>query len=295
MDKKIDFFVIAAQKSGTTTLCDWFAQLPEVYFPAIKENQFFTRDEFYKQGEEYLSAYYPPLLSESVLGLADPNMMLFPESVERIRQYNPQAKCVALLRNPIDRAYSAFWMAKSFGIESCDTFEEAIEQDAIRCSGTYRDKGICYLSHGYYAQLLAPWVEGFGSKNVHICLLEDMMCNPQQFMKEVLDFLGVDANIGLIDFNSQKNPAFIVKNKRLVSELLNSDADYRRMLRKIISPRIRKVIAERVTLPWLLSNMVPKAYPPMRPETRSKLVEHFEPHNAKLGSMICKDLRYWDE
>src|SRR5580704_17949873 len=119
-----NFFIIGAARSGTTALYEYLRQHPQIYMSPIKEPNYFA---FYGQGIHYRgprdqelvrSSYVPSLKAyeaqfsgvakEIAVGEASPWYLYLPEAPERIRRKVPDAKLAAILRNPVDRAFSAF-------------------------------------------------------------------------------------------------------------------------------------------------------------------------------------------
>ena len=70
MDRKIDFLIIGAQKSGTTTLYNWLTQHPDIYLPREKENPFFAKNDLFRQGIKYLRPFYRNCRNEKFVGKA---------------------------------------------------------------------------------------------------------------------------------------------------------------------------------------------------------------------------------
>src|SRR3990167_9685258 len=107
--KKIDFIIVGAQKTGTTTFYDWIKQHPSIYLPETKEMPYFARNDCFNKKEQYLKIHYPADEQRPLWGAAHVNNMFFSYVAERIHSYNPQTKIIAILRNPTNRAYSSFW------------------------------------------------------------------------------------------------------------------------------------------------------------------------------------------
>ena len=101
------------------------------------------------------------------------NYIFFCESAaKRIYEFDPNIKLLLILNNPIDRAYSAFWEAKKVGVESIDSFDEAIKLDKQRLNGNYREQAsLTYLSHGLYSQQIETYFKYFNQNNLKIIFL----------------------------------------------------------------------------------------------------------------------------
>lgn len=289
----MDFMIIGAPKAGTTSLCDYLAQHPDLFLPALKENHFFARDEFYRQGEKYLDAFYGDLGAEELVGGAHVHLMLLSYTAERIRGYNPSMKTIAVLRNPIDRAYSAYWFSRMRGTESSKTFEMALEREQVRQNGSYQERvELAYLQSGMYCDQLTVYMKTFGHDNVFVVLTENLRDHAGQIVKDILVWLGADPGRGLIDTNKQSNLSGKARFPWVQKQLCRT-AWYKRFYRRITSPGIRRTVRERVIEPVIMRNIRRFRYPPMRPETRARLAEYYAPHNRKLSDLLGRDLSHW--
>ena len=144
-----NFFIVGAQKAGTTSLYHYLNQHPQVYMSPIKEPFFFdhelsaggqvVRREFggrrqpprFANIEEY-SALFDGVGDEKAIGEATPLYIYAPGTPERIERYVPGAKSIALLRHPADRAYSAFLYAVRIGAEPLTDFAQALRAEPLR-------------------------------------------------------------------------------------------------------------------------------------------------------------------
>lgn len=112
------FFIIGAQKSGTTALFHYLCEHPDVVSGHKKEIHFFNRDQRYiERGMNYYHSQFPLPFELGECGVtfdATPKYIYCPKCPKRIHTYNPHAKMILLLRNPVERAYSAWNMFRKF-------------------------------------------------------------------------------------------------------------------------------------------------------------------------------------
>jgi hypothetical protein len=176
-----DFVIIGAQKGGTSFLYHLLTLHPLVEPAALKELHFFDNPELFDHGAEWYRRCFPRLNSKdgqrSMTGEATPYYLFDPPVAKRMAQIVPQARLIALLRNPIDRAYSHYQMQVKRGTEP-RTFEEAIEQQHSS-----------YMSRGIYVDQLLRWFEFFGKEQMLILKSEDFFERPVETLKVVLTFL----------------------------------------------------------------------------------------------------------
>lgn len=176
-----DFVIIGAQKGGTSFLYHLLTLHALVEPAARKELHFFDNPELFDHGAEWYRRCFPRPSSKdgqrSITGEATPYYLFDPPVAKRMAQIVPKARLIALLRNPIDRAYSHYQMQVKRGTEP-RTFEEAIEQQHSS-----------YLSRGIYVDQLLRWFEFFGKEQMLILKSEDFFKRPVETLKVVLTFL----------------------------------------------------------------------------------------------------------
>ena len=176
-----DFVIIGAQKGGTSFLYYLLTLHPLVEPAARKELHFFDQPEHFDNGAEWYRRCFPRLSSKdgqrSITGEATPYYLFDPPVAKRMAEIVPKARLIALLRNPIDRAYSHYQMQVKRGTEP-RTFEEAIEQQHSS-----------YVSRGIYVDQLLRWFEFFSKEQMLILKSEDFFERPLETLKVVLTFL----------------------------------------------------------------------------------------------------------
>ncbi|MGK7937243.1 MAG: sulfotransferase domain-containing protein [Xenococcaceae cyanobacterium] len=197
------FLLIGAQKCGTTSLLNYLIEHPYIEAPTKKEIGFF--DLRFGKGINWYKSFFPTLLHRLdkqyfITGEASTGYICHPHVPKRISEIIPQVKLIALLRNPVDRAYSHYHHTKSMGKENL-SFDEAIEQEEERVSeikarilkdGNYYHKDYhhyTYLSRGIYVEQLKVWLSLFSKKQILVLRSEDFFANPSATVKQVLNFL----------------------------------------------------------------------------------------------------------
>ncbi|MEQ9079372.1 MAG: sulfotransferase [Sandaracinaceae bacterium] len=191
--KAPDFLVIGAQKCGTTSLYRHLAAHPDVYMPGAKEVEFFSSDERFERGLDwYIETYFGDAGGAAARGEASTHYMMFVPSVaDRIRRTLPDVKLIAVLRNPVERAYSHYRMSQMRGQES-RSFAEAVEACLARPPDAPIEVHGDYVRLGEYGRILAAYARLFPREQLHIVLTEELADAPERTMAEVYRFLGVD-------------------------------------------------------------------------------------------------------
>lgn len=250
------FLIIGAARSGTTSLFHYLAGHPQVAVPATKEIHFF--DLQYDKGLEWyrhvLRERNRRSLRRRIVGEATPSYMFLPQAISRIRQHFPAVKLIALLRDPVERAYSHYWHMVRLGYEPL-AFEDAVQQEPERLNDDferakaderYTSEALVrhsYLLRGVYADQLDRVFRHFPRDQVKILKSEDLYADPQKSFDGVVDFLGL-----------------------------------RRCA--IAGPRNMSTITEG-TGTW--------RPPPMPAGLRDRLREYFRPHNHRLYALLDRD------
>ncbi|MFK5986017.1 MAG: sulfotransferase domain-containing protein [Pseudomonadota bacterium] len=222
--KQLDFIIIGAQKSATTSLFKYLSEHQNIHMPADKEAPFFSDEKLYKKGwESFAQNYFSGVSEEKLWGTASPQYMGDPRAPQRIAKQNPQVKLIAILRNPIDRVYSHYSMSVRREIEHRD-FDSMVKQLLSKDHlSKYRNKLLPDHSSGYsliddnnedadnnyycvwseYGRILTHYNRYFSKQQLLILYMDDLMKNPQQCINKVTRFLGFKeifspANIGKI-------------------------------------------------------------------------------------------------
>lgn len=247
-----DFVIIGGKKCGTTFLYHLLRQHPHVIPAAKKEVHFF--DMRFHKGVKWYRSQFPTLERGQeptiITGEASPYYLYHPHAAKRASEVVPHVKLIALLRDPIDRAFSDYHDKSRQGREPL-TFEEAIEAEESRLRGekekmladeTYvsrNDRAFSYLSRGIYVDQLREWHKFFGEEQILVLKSEDMFSNITGTLKKVSNFL-------------------------CLSDLS-------------------------IDVPPRSENRNEGQYAPMKPATRESLRDYFAPHNQRLYEYLDTD------
>jgi hypothetical protein len=187
-----NFIVAGAKKAATTSLYEYLNQHPQIYMSPIKETKFFAYEA---HNPEHRNAdrrkfpirtvrEYTDLFADAgaavAIGEASPIYISSQHAVTQIAQQLPKVKLIFSLRNPVERAYSAYIMRVRGGYEP-RSVEDAFQEDL----DVLKDKT-------YYKQLL-PWYAQFDRAQIKIVLFDDIKKNAVGVTQTLYDFLGVDA------------------------------------------------------------------------------------------------------
>lgn len=188
-----DFIIMGTQRGGTTSLYHYLTEHPDIGAAFRKEVHFF--DRYYDKGLEWYLAHFPMRGEFPIVGEASPYYLFHPDVPERAREAVPHAKFIALLRNPIDRAYSGYQMKVRRGVETL-SFEDAIDKERERLSGSDDPVSLpwrhySYLKRGLYVDQLKRWMSVFPREQFLILKSEDFYENPGWVLNQTLEYLGL--------------------------------------------------------------------------------------------------------
>lgn len=177
-----DFIIIGAQRAGTTSLFDWLVQHPRVGAPRSKEVHYF--DIKYGATERWYRSNFPLRRSGRMTGEASPYMLFHPLAPERAaRDLPPTTKFIVLLREPVQRAISAYWLNRQERTEQ-KSLPDAIEAEALRLAGqdelvrrgerSKRHQFYSYVARGRYAEQLQRWYSHVDRDRLLVVTSEDL-------------------------------------------------------------------------------------------------------------------------
>jgi Sulfotransferase domain len=204
------YLVIGAQKAGTSSLHHYLSQNPAVLTARVKEVQYFTK--YYARGEGWYRAQFPLVTYERAVrrrvgvspavGEATAACLFDPRSPERVHAFDSRMRLIALLRDPIERAYSHFQMELRWGRET-GTFEEALDHEEAELPGVLErlrtnpslgpssGLGRSYVARGLYADQLERWLRLFDADQLLILMSNDLDDDPAETLSRVAGFLDV--------------------------------------------------------------------------------------------------------
>jgi len=203
-----NFFVIGAAKSGTTSLHHYLGQHPDVFVSLAKEPRFFafhpepawemagprdaewlrTSKEFVVEEDAYRAMFAGAC--ERARGESSVVYLDTPVAAERIAARVPDARIIALLRDPADRAWSQYLQNRRYGLEPYTLRAAlAVEEERIAAGWAWR---YLYRSRSLYHRNLQPWLRHFPPERILVLLTEDLADNPRSTLARAFAFLGVD-------------------------------------------------------------------------------------------------------
>lgn len=208
---KVDFFIVGAMRSGTSSIRDQLDIDPKINM-AHGEPMFFSNDKKYKAGfEEYHKLFNWEDESLILRGEKSPRYAVSPNAAERIYSYNPNAKIIWMLRNPVKRAISHYvHSVYRAGNEAINLSEAILNHESLEKSNST----MAYVYRSQYDKQLKVWSKYFPHQKVVI--MEELIDNCQKVMSDLYDYLEIEPSIEL-DFlrHSRSN---VDKKKKVIEE-----------------------------------------------------------------------------
>jgi hypothetical protein len=274
---KVDFVGIGSGKCGSTWFFENLVKHPEVCNANPKELNFFS--DLYDKGEEWYASNFAGCAPSLKRGEFSVTYMYNPDAAERIHRHNPDAKIIAIVRDPIGRTYSDYWhFIRKGDIPAQMGFDQYIRDEKR-------------LKFGDYAAFLHPYFQRFPPGNIMVIVLEDFNRDHAKGFADVYRFLGL------------KDTTFLPDD---VSKMVNVGRSYRFLMLEKIMVRTYRFLArgghtrlaeaiKRTGVPELLRrlNMRSGSLPPMPEACRQSLQEYFGPRNAALAALMGRELTAW--
>ncbi len=288
------FLIVGAAKAGTTALHTYFQQHPGIQMTTSKETNFFAYEgqdlNFQGPGDEEINRFSITTLAqyqsefsasqpEAMLGEACPLYLYEPSAAERIRRYIPQAKIIAILRNPIDRAFANFLHLIRDDREPFTDFGHALAAEQERIESNW-EWFWHYSKVGFYGKQLERYYHTFDASQIKIYLYEDFRQDPIAVMADMFTFIGVDPNF-CPDMSIRPNKSGAPKN-RFMHQLLTKPNLIKTLAKPLFPKRLRQTIQHRNLQTPQLSNAL-----------KDQLFALYHDDIKRCETLIQRDLSGW--
>jgi len=298
LSKKPNFFIIGAGKSGTTSIYHYIKQHPQIFMSPVKEPNYFAftgqepdcagpGDRRVLKSRRKSKAEYLELFTgatdEIAVGEVSVVYLGDDSAAERIAAEYPDARIIVFLRQPADRAYSAYMHLRRDGYEPLASFADALDAEKDRIKQGYYVHWH-YHSRGLYTNQLRPWFEHFKREQIRVYLYQDFSQQPFAILADLFRFLGVDDDF-LPDISVRHNQSGIARSQSL-QNLFSQPHPAKDWLKRIMPERFgHKLIS--LMQPGNLKT------PAMTEQERSQLSESYRDEILQLQELIQQDLSDW--
>ena len=285
---KVDFFIVGAPKSGTTSLYHYLSEHPQVEMSSQKEPDYFSDKAIHEQGMYYnknrvntLDKYESLFVQKEsvVYGEASVSYLFYENVAEDIKKYNPNAKIIIMLRDPIERAFSHYLMDYRLGLIS-DSFENVLAKISKHKNAHlfYQQ----YIEVSKYAKQIQRYLDFFKKENILFIDYEDFKKNVSKTVDQVYNFLNISTEF-VADINTKHNTFIMPKNKiiRLIYSFV--------FLRKILTFLFPVYLVKNIRVLLFKSDKKPE----LLKETRSLLSIIFNDDIKKMEEVLAKNYSKW--
>ena len=300
MAARPNFFIVGAPKCGTTALFEYLRPHPRIFMSPVKEPHYFATDMGAYPAIKTLAAY-TALFAESTpehlaVGEASVYYLRSSTAVLNIHDFNPEARIIAMFRNPVDMVYSLHAQLLYVAEETEADFETAWRLQAQRSRGfevpsTCREPLLLqYGQVGQFGSQAKRVLSIFPPTQVKLILYDDFAANPGSVYAEVIEFLRIphDGRTTFPRINESKRARldWLRMFSRRPPPVLH--AAVRGLKRAVGEERISAIKKRIVAL-----NTVRERRPPLNPKLRAELVAHFSEEVALLSRIMQRDLSHW--
>jgi len=291
VSRRPDLFIIGAPKCGTTSLYEYLKGHPEIYMSVAKEPRYFQPDftgpgsahdlHYGDDADRYLKLF-EGAGDEKRLGEASAGYIYSEAAPRLIRDFQPDAHIIVMLRNPVEMIYSLHNQRVASGREDIADFAAAVAPEPA-------GRRSLYLDRGRFGSHLPRWLDTFGRERVHVIIFEDMVRQPEATFRRVLEFLGVDPDY--------QPPSFAAHNTshRPLSRRFRSILHARfpqwliwRAVPGIIGDSRARALVRRFRHSRFGRKAAPRA--PLPASLRAELENEFAPDVAYVSQLLARDL-----
>jgi len=313
----LDFIVVGAAKAGTTSLFEYLRTHPEISLPKWKETNFFL-DPLYQRGVEW---YFDWVLASAPAGAvcgeasvrcmagtpltvpAEGSPAAVPDETAedlarviptRIHTAVPEAKLIALLRDPVERCVSEHGMAALRGEEERDldrALTEMLAPAALNQARARFSPTNCYVVQGEYGRILAPFYELFAKEQILVLFSAELAEDPAAVVQRVCGFLGVDdtfvpPNLGVRYLKGATKPRFRALDLPRLSKRLQRSQGFRKVWKRVPAALRRQAATlSYVVEKWNRAKAPTDKGPSLSPATERDLRSHFRADGERLAKL----------
>lgn len=296
------FIVLGAAKSGTTALYAYLSQHPEIYLSPHKEPGFFAFEgetlDFSGPGDatginritvtqiDMYARLFAAVRNQEAIGEASPVYLHVAKAADRISHHVPNAKLIAILRNPIDRAYSDFLYRRKNGNEPLADFLQALRAEEERMNRHWSPY-FAYVDKGRYAKYLSRYYSLFPPERLRVVLYDDLLSDPTSLLREIFRYLEVDPSF-TPDISLRYSASGVPKSEHAqrMLNLAKKSRMGRLMRRPIPAPHIHRWYSA-------LQNSNLRPSPPMPADARDHLTTVYWDEIRELAELLQRDLTSW--
>lgn len=289
--RTIKLFIAGAQKCGTTSLKHYLGEHPEIYTHPQKEFAFFYDDREFEQGhEKAFDKYFMNENNCENIIAKNAGLYVKEEAIARLKNHNPDCKIVLILRDPVERTYSAYNMEYNYGSLQ-EPFDHII--DVIKNKNSEDWKFNVLIGMSIYSQHLNMILRYFQRENVRIIDYSDLKNDSIKVTQDIYRWLEVDDTI-IPQTNIRHNQTFKTKSRflsQLIKKVLGKENFFKTTARMFLPKKHAYQLGEMIRD----ANKSDVRYNRISPETDSFLRNYFKPYNEELSKLTGMDFSHWNK
>jgi hypothetical protein len=293
-----DFFVIGAQKAGSTYLLQCLGEHPQIFMPPVEvaffEDSLYSADRI-SEFERNFAAARPG----QVIGVKRPNLLGHPECPERLKRHMPNLKIIAILRHPVERAVSGYFHYMKTGLLPIENIESGMRR-ILNHELSQNPRAQEVLELGLYGKHLEHYGEFFPRQNVYVALLEDLKHDAERQLAGLYRFVGVDPAFHPASFDARPMKApYSITRLRLWDALdrhcRSWSADGKYFARKSGLVRTPLTALNNALDRHIWERLFPARRPKLSPELHADLVDYYRADARCLENWLGRPLTIWSD
>lgn len=291
--RPIDVLIAGAQRAGSTSLVRYLAQHPDLAVHDSIEFPYFVVDHVFREGYPKAFRRFYGAPTQPVVLAKSAGVLHRPEAVERAVEVNPELRVIVLLRDPADRAISAYGFARMGGQEPLADIVAALGAPADRFAGDPERRWVCaYVERSHYADALRRLFAAVGRERVLALRFEDLVGDPAATCRRVHEFAGIDPEAADGDYGTAHNPTGEPRSEALgrVLRLRNRTSGPATVLRRALPAGVRTRLLDGLLD---LNRGSPAARPEVPAAARALVVERCRADIAEVEALLGWDLQAW--
>ena len=292
------FLVIGVEKSGTTSLYHYLQQHLQVYMSPIKETNFLEKDwseidpDTIKRSEDkridtfkkYCALFADADAYEAV-GEISPNYLFHHQtSAQRILNYVPEAQLIAILRHPVERAFSDYLMHRRDSI-NVGKVAPLLEQVKHQSNSSFT------LRKGFYFEPIRHFINTFGRDRLKIYLYDQLCADPVALVQDMYRYIGVDETF-TPDVSYRAQVAQVPKIQS-INNVLKTNNPVRAIAASVLKPVLSSELRQKIRTALININSSSKDTVQLSLEERTQLLDLYSDDVKKLQDLIQQDLSAW--
>jgi hypothetical protein len=296
-----NFLILGTAKAGTSSLYHYLKQHPDVYLSPKEELNFFAhagrdlnfrgpgdlgylRPNYLVENYEDYCDQFTGVNLESAIGEFSPHNLYCSQAPALIKRYVSHPKMIAILRNPAERAFSAFTHMVRDGREETNDFRIALSREPARIRDNWEPLWH-YKSMGFYGAQLSRYFELFDRRQVRVYIYDDFVARPLEIVKDIFAFIGVGPNF-VPDMSAKYNISLVPRSV-LLRKLMTSENPIRSSFRNLLPKDMRRWV-------WrFVSERNLKRPPRLDLDIRRELTNAYREDIGLVESLINRDLSRW--